>query len=151
MLTPDTPHAHINKSISTEPVFYFSREGDDQYLGQSNNSDPGLEPVDAEGFLNELVAQHSLEDKMPAARKWVANDFYEGQMTLATLRLKAGLTQAELAKKVDMPQSSVARLESGRENPSLTRAKKIADVLAVSLDKLYFALEETRKGDIHDN
>src|SRR5690625_6185664 len=71
---------------------------------------------------------------MPAARKWVANDFYEGQMTLATLRLKAGLTQAELAKKVDMPQSSVARLESGRENPSLTRAKKIADVLAVSLE-----------------
>ena len=120
-------------------------------MGQSNNSDPGLEPVDAEGFLNELVAQHSLKDKMPAARKWVANDFYEGQMTLATLRLKAGLTQAELAKKVDMPQSSVARLESGRENPSLTRAKKIADVLAVSLDKLYFALEETRKGDIHGN
>src|SRR5690625_6381014 len=112
VLTPVTPDGHMSESISTEPVFYWSREGDDQYLGQSNTSDPGLEPVDAEGFLNELVAQHSLEDKMPAARKWVANDFYEGQMTLATLRLKAGLTQAELAKTVEMPQSSVARLAS---------------------------------------
>src|SRR5699024_8888821 len=102
VLTPDTPHAHINKSISTEPVFYFSRQGDDQYLGQSNNSDPGLEPVDAEGFLNELVAQHSLEDKMPAARKWVANDFYEGQMTLETLRIKAGLTQRSEEHKSEL-------------------------------------------------
>ncbi len=44
-------------------------------------------------------------------------------------RLKRGLTQAELARKIGTKQSAIARLESGAYNPSIGFLKKIAKAL----------------------
>ncbi|SIQ92612.1 transcriptional regulator, XRE family [Rhizobium sp. RU33A] len=41
-------------------------------------------------------------------------------------RLQAGLTQAELAERMQTSQSAVARLESGRVKPSATTLEKLA-------------------------
>jgi len=44
-------------------------------------------------------------------------------------RLEKKMTQAKLAKKADMPQSVIARLESGRRGLSFTTISKIATAL----------------------
>ena len=46
-------------------------------------------------------------------------------------RIKKGMTQAELAKKLKTKQSGIARLESGRNYPSLKNLEKIAQILDI--------------------
>lgn len=48
-------------------------------------------------------------------------------------RLQKELTQAQLAKKIGTKQSAVARLESGRYNPSLSFLRKVASALDAEL------------------
>jgi len=48
---------------------------------------------------------------------------------LVKKRLETGLTQAELAKKIGTKQSAIARLESGKYNPTLSFLNKIARAL----------------------
>lgn len=48
-------------------------------------------------------------------------------------RMKRGLTQADLAKKVGTKQSAISRFESGMYNPTLTFLNKVADALNVKL------------------
>ena len=47
-----------------------------------------------------------------------------------------GLTQQELADKILISQSYLAQLEVGVKVPNLNTAKRIADVLGVTLDEL---------------
>jgi len=62
-------------------------------------------------------------------------------------RIRAGFTQAELAKKIGTKQSSVARIENETETtlPSLSFLKKIAEALDTSLLAPRFASLETSK------
>ncbi len=48
-------------------------------------------------------------------------------------RLRAGLTQSELAEKLNTKQSSISRLERGKELPSLNFLLKIAEVLEMKI------------------
>jgi len=48
-------------------------------------------------------------------------------------RLKEGLTQSQLAKKVGTKQSAISRLESGSYNPSISFLEKIAKALNLNL------------------
>ena len=48
-------------------------------------------------------------------------------------RTHAGLSQEELAHKMDTTQSVVARLESGRHLPSMATLKKVADATGTRL------------------
>lgn len=52
---------------------------------------------------------------------------YQVISQLIGLRIRLGLTQAELAEKVGMHQSAIARLESGNVNPSLNLLERIAN------------------------
>ena len=45
---------------------------------------------------------------------------------LKSLRLSAGLTQTELAKKLNISQQSYARWENGKVTPSLEKLNDIA-------------------------
>ncbi|HEX7017608.1 MAG TPA: helix-turn-helix transcriptional regulator [Patescibacteria group bacterium] len=49
-------------------------------------------------------------------------------------RIKKGLTQKELAKKIGTTQSVVSRLESGRGNPTLAFLHKIAQAFDARLE-----------------
>lgn len=53
--------------------------------------------------------------------------FYQIINQLLYLRKEKNLTQKELAKLINTTQSCIARLESGRYNPSLRFLQKIAD------------------------
>lgn len=48
-------------------------------------------------------------------------------------RIKQGLTQEELAKRIGTRQSNISRLESGEANPSLRFLKKLAEGLGKEL------------------
>lgn len=56
---------------------------------------------------------------------------------MKTIRLSLGMTQAELAKKLNVSQSNIAMWESGVSTPSGDRLPKIADALNCSIDALY--------------
>lgn len=112
----------------------------------SISKDERVELIDADDFLHDLLAEHDLEGELPEARRWLAKELYDGaQPTLAALRLKKGLTQSQLASLVKQPQSSISRLESGSESPSIDRAAKLAETLGVSLDQFYSALNHSRE------
>lgn len=49
-------------------------------------------------------------------------------------RVKKGVTQETLAKKVGTKQSVISRLESGRANPSVAFLKKLAQALNSHLE-----------------
>ena len=48
-------------------------------------------------------------------------------------RLKKGLSQAELAKRIGTKQSAISRFESGGYNPTIEFLYKIADALDTKL------------------
>ncbi len=62
------------------------------------------------------------------------------------LRNRAGITQAQLAERVDISPEFMSRLERGLKAPSLDSADKIAHALGVSLSEL-FDFQEVRGGE----
>ena len=57
-------------------------------------------------------------------------------MNIKNLRLKAGLTQVELAKKMHVDQAAVSRWESGETKPLRKNHKRLAKVLGCTVDEL---------------
>ena len=55
---------------------------------------------------------------------------------LASLRHARALTQESLAKAAGVPRSTIANLESGEGNPSLTVLVKVANALGAPIDEL---------------
>jgi len=55
---------------------------------------------------------------------------------LSTVRHTRGLTQAALARAADLPRSTIANLESGLGNPSLTVLVKVSQALGLPVDEL---------------
>lgn len=56
---------------------------------------------------------------------------------LKKYRMEAGLTQEDLADKVDVRRETIVRLEAGRYNPSLKLAIDISRVLGVSIEAIF--------------
>lgn len=59
--------------------------------------------------------------------------FYEN---LKTARLRAGLSQKEVADKIGVAKSTYSLYESGNREPNVNTIKRIAGVLNVSADML---------------
>lgn len=66
-------------------------------------------------------------------KEWEAqNEEFEVAKEVIRLRIKAGLTQNELAKKAHTSQPAIARLESGNyRNLSLSFLRKVGEALGV--------------------
>lgn len=65
--------------------------------------------------------------------------------TVASLRLKAGFSQAKIAKLLGNSQSSYSLIESGRRaDILLSTLKKLAAIFQISLDELDAAIENTK-------
>jgi transcriptional regulator with XRE-family HTH domain len=61
---------------------------------------------------------------------------------IKTLRKKLGLSQGELAAKVEINPTHLSRLETGRYQPSVELLKKLSDVFEVTTDSLLGAADE---------
>ena len=55
---------------------------------------------------------------------------------IKNLRTSKGLSQAELAEKIELSHGHITRLETGKFNPSIEVLKKIADLFDVTTDFL---------------
>jgi transcriptional regulator with XRE-family HTH domain len=55
---------------------------------------------------------------------------------IAKLRRAAGLTQEELARKINVSHDAVRKWETGRREPGLHMAEKLARALRCSIDDL---------------
>ena len=53
------------------------------------------------------------------------------------LRKKRGWTHSEFGEKLGISRQSVHSIEAGKYDPSLPLAFRIADVLGISLDKIF--------------
>lgn len=61
---------------------------------------------------------------------------------LKETRIRAGMTQADLADKVGVRRETILHLENGRYNPSLKLAMDIAGVFGRSVEMLFRFEEE---------
>jgi len=61
------------------------------------------------------------------------------------LREKAGLSQAEFARLLKVPQPNITRWESGAITPSIESIIKIAKALGVSIDEILLTENEREK------
>jgi ribosome-binding protein aMBF1 (putative translation factor) len=58
---------------------------------------------------------------------------YDIKHEIIRLRLEQGLSQKELADKINTKQSAISRLESGEYNPSIELLAKVANALGKEL------------------
>lgn len=70
---------------------------------------------------------------------------------LKTLRLRDGLTQNEIAKKLNISQQSYARWENGKVTPSLDKLTQIATTFGVTTDYLTGKSIKEQSDDNLDN
>ena len=67
-------------------------------------------------------------------------------MRLKELRLKAGLTQDEVAKKMNVDQSAVHLWETGKIRSARKHHKKLARLYGVTVPELFTGGEEHAEG-----
>ncbi len=79
---------------------------------------------------------HSLEEVFKKNNSKKFKLAYEGELARLKLvkqiretRQTKHLTQKVLAEKAEMPQSVIARIESGRHNPSMETLQRVAQVM----------------------
>lgn len=56
--------------------------------------------------------------------------------TLLEYRKKAGMTQAQLAQKLDVTQECITMWETGKRKPDIVTLKKLAKILGCTADEL---------------
>ena len=84
--------------------------------------------LDWEDFEKELLARPGFKQALEETRLE-----YEIARALIKARLEKGLTQAEIAKRMNTKQSVISRVENARTMPSLAFLKRLAAVLDASL------------------
>jgi len=85
---------------------------------------------------------------MPRTRRSAIHAQLVGQRIRAA-RQEVGLTQLQLAERMEVSQPVIAALEGGRGNPTIGQLAAVADALRVGLDVEFPLLPATtRAGEI---
>jgi DNA-binding XRE family transcriptional regulator len=87
---------------------------------------------DFDRLASEVASDGQVAAEVVRGREWLSSTYGNGD--LASLRLAAGLSQSELARVCDIEQPHVSRYESGRHEPLVSTAGKMAKALGVSLE-----------------
>ena len=66
------------------------------------------------------------------------------------LREAAGMTQAELAARLQLTTPSVTKWELGRANPTYDNLIQLAEIFGVSLDEVAWRKTSAQKGGVVD-
>lgn len=79
------------------------------------------------------VLRESLKDPVFKAAYDVLEPEYKLAQSMIEARLAKKLTQEELAVKAGVAQTTIARLESGTNNPTIATVSRVASVLGKEL------------------
>jgi len=96
--------------------------------------------VDIDDLVTELEQVPENAEAIARGRKWVAETFYPGQLSVAQLRLQKGWSQADLARRAETSQPYIARLERGQVDPQISTVRKLARALGVPVATLVEAI-----------
>jgi len=66
------------------------------------------------------------------------------EQTIREWREQTGLTQAQLAARLDVTPSSVYNWEAGKSEPRAAQLKAMAQLFGVSMDVIVFEAEEVK-------
>lgn len=80
-----------------------------------------------------ILKRELLKDKEVAKEYERLKPRYQLISQLIEARIRHGLTQEQLAKKIGTKQSAIARVESGNANPSISFLEKIAAAMGSKL------------------
>ena len=75
------------------------------------------------------------------------NDFEFGNY-IYELRCKSGLTQGEMAEKLEVSNKAVSKWENGKSKPTTNTLRKMAVLFGISIDELLKIREGERKMEI---
>lgn len=84
--------------------------------------------VDWRDFEKELFKQQGFKEALEETRLE-----YEVARALIKARIERGLTQSEIAKRMNTKQSVISRVENAKTVPSLSFLKRLAKALNASL------------------
>jgi ribosome-binding protein aMBF1 (putative translation factor) len=120
-------------------------------------SPQSLPPLKRTKSLQAIVAAREADPVFAAHLRSARQDlgmraFGEQAQSLRALRLSAGLSQTQLAKKISTVQSHVARVESGKNDPGTDLIVRIALALGVKAEVVFNAVRKARHeiGTEHD-
>lgn len=65
---------------------------------------------------------------------------------LEEIRKKHGITQEELADKLEVSRQTIGSLENGRYNPSIILAFKIAALFGMKIEEIFIYEEDAENG-----
>ncbi len=77
-------------------------------------------------FLEEIEAEAHAEGPAAVAEMVAFDERYRLARELMLRRREAGITQAQLAKRVGLGQAEVSRIEAGRGNPTIGTLAAVA-------------------------
>lgn len=103
----------------------------------------GFEDIDA--VVETLEREPHRRAALKGARQRLAGKLESKVGGLATLRLRSGLSQKQLADAIGTSQPHIARIEKGRDNVLLATANQLARALGVTLDEINAALGFEKK------
>lgn len=89
-----------------------------------------------QGRLKELLRQaEAAQARQTSALDQVAESLAISVLReLVEARKSAGLSQTEVARRMDVPPSAIVRLESGAHSPTLTTLSRYASAMGVTLE-----------------
>ena len=90
-------------------------------------------------FLKSILSDPTIQEDAKSSRAWVADTFYE-RPSIKVFRLKAGLSQTELARLMNTSQAQIAKIEKGDQDIMYSTLKKLSVALGVTLNDLDEAL-----------
>lgn len=112
-------------------------------------------PLSRTRTLESVIGKHEADPARSAllaeARRIAAATLYEGEPgSLAALRLRAGMSQAQLAAQAETSQSHIARIERGQNDPSTDLIVRISQALGVTPNEVFEGVRAHRQATQHD-
>lgn len=97
--------------------------------------------------LADFMSDLGLASEMRESRRELATEIVlnVGSETLRTIRLRAGLSQRELASRIQSSQPHISALEAGKEGMSLDFADKLAVALGTNIQVILDATKVVRR------